>query len=956
MNGADDDTSTVDSSLSAHTLTRVNTPVLDNAQLKFGSTSSYFEAGDQWTAPDSEDWNFGSGDFTIDFWMKSTVSSNIYQGLIGQKNTGDSYTPIYIYINNLHTVGVYASYTGSSWAYTLDGGSTTISPNTWYHVAVVVSSGTLKIYVNGILDQTQAGSGTLYNGTGTMKIGNMIHSNFAGWLDEVRISKGIARWTSNFTPPVSEYASGTIAQDFRKSSAKISDLVLISGDQTVAGTKTFSAFPLTPSSAPTADYQVANKKFVDDQLAGLGTTYFTESEIGSFLGTSGADLVGMRDINGTFVATTVEGAIAELDTEKVSAGGTLADLSGGSGTTFLRKDGVWAYPSALEAADGSPSPAVSVDNSGYVGIGTASPIDKFEVVGGIHSSSWALAVKANEVILDELPGTGGEGGIPGQARLLAMGPDASTNGSITLQTRRSNNSNIIDALFISPSGNVGIGTTAPVSGYALTTSGATDGAAGLYVENTSSGTSAAAATRYKNTSSTLAYFGLSGASRSTYGTIGSNVLVAGYTDNTAGATILVDAVGPITFGTSSTERMRIASNGNVGIGITNPEEALDVKQSLNYRTLRLTQSKSDSTAQRVGLVSQSYLAAALPFGLVGGYTDATVNQVVMGYGDASTQASATELQFYTANTKVAGGVRRMTIDKDGNVGIGTTAPYGKFHIFESSNATGTFTVEMINKAASWVGSTFGFKTDLVDGGSLATAWTKQVGVNSNIEIYPENGLLNLNATSVGIGVTNPYAALDINGDISFRKGGYSGVSAIETIDRSAAGIAGDHGLRFSTRQSGSSYARMWIDFNGNVGIGSSDPQYKLDVNGTIRGYGITDSSDIRLKDEIRPLTGSLEKVMALNPVMYVWKDPFKESGNQIGLIAQEVEKLFPELVSTDSDGFKSLNYSHLVAPLAQALQELKTQKDREIASLKDENKKLKEAICSIKEDLPICSE
>jgi hypothetical protein len=119
-------------------------------------------------------------------------------------------------------------------------------------------------------------------------------------------------------------------------------------------------------------------------------------------------------------------------------------------------------------------------------------------------------------------------------------------------------------------GNLGIGTTSPNSGNKLTTSTSSDATSGIYIENTSTGVSATAGIRYKNSGSTVAYAGLNGASRTSYVTLGANVMVAGYTDSTAGATIFVDAAGPITFATNSAERMRINSSGDVGIGTSSP--------------------------------------------------------------------------------------------------------------------------------------------------------------------------------------------------------------------------------------------------------------------------------------------------------------------------------------------------------------------------------------------------
>lgn len=113
---------------------------------------------------------------------------------------------------------------------------------------------------------------------------------------------------------------------------------------------------------------------------------------------------------------------------------------------------------------------------------------------------------------------------------------------------------------------------------------------------------------------------------------------------------------------------------------------------------------------------------------------------------------------------------------------------------------------------------------------------------------------------------------------------------------------------------------MW----DRVGVGTSDPQYSLDVPyGSIRGASITETSDVRKKENIKTLSDNqiLTKLQKLKPIMYNLKGEPKGKGKeQIGLIAQEVEKLFPELVQTEPDGSKSLEYSRLAVILLQGLQ------------------------------------
>jgi|GEM_PF-1474626 len=170
---------------------------------------------------------------------------------------------------------------------------------------------------------------------------------------------------------------------------------------------------------------------------------------------------------------------------------------------------------------------------------------------------------------------------------------------------------------------------------------------------------------------------------------------------------------------------------------------------------------------------------------------------------------------------------------------------------------------------------------------------------------------------------------------------------------------------------------------GNIGIGVTSPGYKLDVNGSINmatgaalkiagtnictAAGCTSSSDKNLKENIQPLQNSLQKILHLRPVSYEWKDKERFGFSpQVGLIAQEVEKIYPEVVVTDpQSGLKSIAYDHLISPLIEAFKSLvqDTQKqNREIASLHEradkaekENAAMKEYLCQKDPSAPFCS-
>jgi len=185
--------------------TTYGTAQIDTAQSKFGGSSGLFDGNSDYIrTPYTSDFNL-SGNFTIDTWFRA-VSFAAVMSLLGKDKYGVSFD-WNIYISNTTTIALYTQGYSQNITVTVP----TMSINTWYHVAVVSSSGIVSIYLGGIL----AGSKSLAITNASqdyITIGCQSWNNpgyfFNGWIDELRISNGIARWTANFTPPTSEYISG----------------------------------------------------------------------------------------------------------------------------------------------------------------------------------------------------------------------------------------------------------------------------------------------------------------------------------------------------------------------------------------------------------------------------------------------------------------------------------------------------------------------------------------------------------------------------------------------------------------------------------------------------------------------------------------------------------------------------------------------------------------------------
>ena len=270
----------------------------------------------------------------------------------------------------------------------------------------------------------------------------------------------------------------------------------------------------------------------------------------------------------------------------------------------------------------------------------------------------------------------------------------------------------------------------------------------------------------------------------------------------------------------------------------------------------------------------------------------------------------------------------IIVHENGNVGIGTVNPGKKLHVvggdarFENTNNI-YFDINSVNGGSSNVyyrllsagDAKAALAYDAYDGITLGRIITGNI--QRDIFIRQSNG-------NIGIGTNNPSDKLHINGFVRLNNG-----YGIHSDGGNIVFGGGDknlntEGIYFSSADF--SQNNMFISGSGNVGIGNMAPSYKLDVNGAIRGSNVS-PSDARWKTSIRTIEGPLEKVAQLRGVTYEWADPSKGIGEQIGVIAQEVEQVFPQAVSTDNEGYKSVAYARLVGPLIEAVKELKKENE-----------------------------
>ncbi|MBF0619811.1 MAG: tail fiber domain-containing protein [Candidatus Omnitrophica bacterium] len=342
-----------------------------------------------------------------------------------------------------------------------------------------------------------------------------------------------------------------------------------------------------------------------------------------------------------------------------------------------------------------------------------------------------------------------------------------------------------------------------------------------------------------------------------------------------------------------TVSITIASAGNVGIGTASPGAKLEVVGgNLNIPSTALTFNSltKDGTA---GI-------AATDFGSIFGEHDAgtEISRLVIQIEDNSEDS----IVMRTANWYPTGVLHRdsLTADYDkvilvkdgGNVGIGTTAPMAKLHIVAPGSVGGPEPLRLQSN------STFLSAADK-DG--------------NNTFAINNNPCDNANGFSC--------QHLAFYGNTNGTDGWYSFMRSFKaTKNLYLADSGGNVGI-------GVSAADPWPATGVNPDTSASLP-FKLVVNGSVQASAFYySSSDERLKTKITPIPDALAKVRAMNGVYFNWKKTPQD--RNVGVIAQNIETVLPEVVSTDKNGFKSVQYSNLVAVLIEAVKE----QDKKITEL-----------------------
>lgn len=204
-NTTNGDTVFTDSSPSGHTITRSGSMVHTTTAYKFGSSSMFMDKDRTYwlTVADHTDWTFGSQDFTMDLWFNLSEITGAEQHFMFQY-TGASNYWFFQFKENVGLNCFWKNSSGESEGLN-EGSSDDYQTGVWYHAAIVRNGNTIKLYRNG----SEVASGSITN---IVDVGSTvaIGRDFGGYLDEIRISTGVARYTEEFTPLTQPYSE---AQD-----------------------------------------------------------------------------------------------------------------------------------------------------------------------------------------------------------------------------------------------------------------------------------------------------------------------------------------------------------------------------------------------------------------------------------------------------------------------------------------------------------------------------------------------------------------------------------------------------------------------------------------------------------------------------------------------------------------------------------------------------------------------
>ena len=379
-----------------------------------------------------------------------------------------------------------------------------------------------------------------------------------------------------------------------------------------------------------------------------------------------------------------------------------------------------------------------------------------------------------------------------------------------------------------------------------------------------------------------------------------------------------NAVAPTAVGdtVSFNEKMRLNVAGNLGVGITTPSGNLSMNSQIGNGTNPPTSYAANTAATRYQSFFNSYYVGATDrTGPYPRYFDMVATGSPDGYNGGS------NIRFFTTGvTAATGALPRMIVTSDGHVGIGTTNPDADLTV-------------------GGVAATHGIKLRTKSGSSEWLIWSVE-------QYFSQEGFMRLFYDNVS------KIQLRAGGD-SFIAGGKLGIGMTTTPGRMLevnGGSTNDGGIKLTCS---ANLPNFWsgIEFRSSVATSfiymasdDADGTLKFLPDASLKGtlskagtwtvaadvvaYGTP--SDKRLKENIKPIDSALDKVMKLKGVTFDWiqkEDQILNIKEDIGFIAQDVQKVVPDLVRENEDGMLSMRHQGMAPILLEAIKELKAEID-----------------------------
>lgn len=811
-----------------------------------------------------------------------------------------------------------------------------------------LSSGTttyapLKFTSGSVLTSPQAGAmeydGSnfyLTDGVGTRRTIAATSAN--GTYDNVAAINN----TGNITllPIGSVVVSSTTASTNSQTGA-----LVVNGGLGVAGNINSSGTIITTANMRAASITATGDVYVGNRL-GIGTTtpnYFLD--LVKPTGTTQAHISGTGGDDGLFMLALANGgwlsANTAFDGTNWIAKSTSTQILGMGGPNSNM--GFYSDFGLTAGASFSPTPRLVVNASGSVGINVNTPIYNLDVQARNGSNSLGTFSLRSDRTTNS-----NHGGIYFnsksnflKASILGAGTDDASGGTLRFTTQNAFSSDIT-RMTIDASGSVGIGISTLTASATLDVSGTLNISSHIF-----QGTQVAkplVSWSVPNASSGAIILKLPG-TISNYGML--NIEIETYEYNSNGATKYY--IG----GHNWNGAWYYFSNRTIGVS----EKKVRLAYKDGQYAIVIGDNASNwyyGSVKLVRISNADFYSSTID--LKGPYTI---------YQDSAAEAY----------TWISGDLNSLNVGNanfTGNVGIGTTAPSSKLHVFQYTNTTQA--VATLEASGTNGRPYLKFRAENADYGYVGYGSTGQP--NMVLMNYASGSLLigtssttrlTMNSVgNVGIGTASPVTLLDVEGNATVNylsvdagdgviEGGeirLMGTASYGNIqlDNHAGNIrfhtfANGKGLQLLNGSIFAESTTLANQFNAAVGIGAAPTAgFMLDVNGNVRATGTTTSwSDVRTKKNIEVIPDSLNKILQIRGVTFDWRtDKFPEKKfkdtRDMGVIAQEVEKVFPEVVTTAQDSYKSVGYSQLVAPLIEAVKELYykiTGVERTVASIQE---------------------